>query len=528
MKKITHLCLLLSALFVCLSCVDDSSDYGGRPYSDIKISGIKNYYFVYSYENSYLTIEPTIECGYDESELRYEWYIYDPTKEDHAYGEEPPYEAMLIGEEKNLNYEMNLESAKYTVVLKVISKENEIMSMAKTEVDVTTRLSRGFYILKETAEGNSELDLFVPGVVEEEVMRENLLQDRFDAVLEGAPRCIDICYNQAFRDPDKLEQGIEETIGGNNLFISTQADKARFIRTSDFRLIYDEKTLYYEIPEVVPRPYRALRGYFETYYVTDNGVYATYEADNAGGGSPGKFGKSVGNGGSTHVAYSSMNIWYWSEANSGLGGTDFNGGNISIGKKDEVKDYPIVNTPYECLTCGTNNLDNITYFLLQEKANPAKKVIYFLETGMSSGNLSKVVELDENSCMSRATVYATNALQATLAYCVVDNKLYAYDLAGLMPERELELKGIPAGETITYLSNQYLTYKKDEAYMFDYLLVGTQKGNTYHLYMYKMVGGEPDGQPVYTVTGTGKIFSVQYVTPLMDFAGVGNYSHVDR
>lgn len=527
MKKITYLCLLLSALFVCFSCTDDSSDYGGRYIGDIKISGIQDYYFVYSYEHSYLDIQPTIESDYNEKDLRYEWYIYDPTKENHAYGDQTPYEATLIGEEKNLHYEMNLESSKYTVVLKVISKENEIMSMYKTEVDVATRLSRGFYILKETAEGNTELDLFAPGIVGEEVRRENLLKDRFNASLEGSPRCIDICYEQAFRDPDKLEQGVEETVGGNNLFISTEADKALFIRTSDFRLIYDEKTPFYGTPEVVPRPYRALRGYFETYYLTDNGVYSTYSVGNAGN-SPGKFGKSVNTGASTHVAYSNLNIWFWNETDNGLSGTDFNGSALPIGQEDNVKNYPINNTPYKCITCGTNDLEGITYFLLQDKSNPAKKLIYFLTTSYYSGNLSKVVELDENSCMARATVYATNALQATIAYCAVDNKLYAYDLAGLMPERELNLQGIPSDETITYLSNQYLNYSKDEAYMFDYLLVGTQKGDIYHLYMYKMTGGEPDGQPVYTVTGTGKIFSVQYVTPLMDSSGISSYSRVDR
>lgn len=44
-------------------------------------------------------------------------------------------------------------------------------------------------------------------------------------------------------------------------------------------------------------------------------------------------------------------------------------------------------------------------------------------------------------------------------------------------------------------------------------MVGTQSGSTYKLYFYNMVGGEPNGNPQLTITGTGKLKSLGYINP---------------
>ena len=72
------------------------------------------------------------------------------------------------------------------------------------------------------------------------------------------------------------------------------------------------------------------------------------------------------------------------------------------------------------------------------------------------------------------------------------NKLYSYDLNGIVAEKELPLAGLAADETVTYIANRFL--KANDSW--DRLFVGTQKGNTYKIYIYDVVGGEPVGQPV--------------------------------
>ena len=46
---------------------------------------------------------------------------------------------------------------------------------------------------------------------------------------------------------------------------------------------------------------------------------------------------------------------------------------------------------------------------------------------------------------------------------------------------------------------------------FNYLIVGTQSGNTYKLYVYDTNGGAPVGQPIKVVQGTGKVRKVRYL-----------------
>ena len=78
-------------------------------------------------------------------------------------------------------------------------------------------------------------------------------------------------------------------------------------------------------------------------------------------------------------------------------------------------------------------------------------------------------------------------------------------------EREIQLPGIGAGETINYVANKYWSsyycyYKKD------HLMVGTTTGNNdYKLYCYKLNAGIPLGDPLYVISGTGKVADVQYM-----------------
>ena len=79
-------------------------------------------------------------------------------------------------------------------------------------------------------------------------------------------------------------------------------------------------------------------------------------------------------------------------------------------------------------------------------------------------------------------------------------------------EQQLNLEGIPAGETLNYVSNQFWNSGFVSGNDFDYLVVGTQAGDTYHVYMYEMIGGVPSGEPVKTITGTGSVKSVRFLS----------------
>lgn len=126
--------------------------------------------------------------------------------------------------------------------------------------------------------------------------------------------------------------------------------------------------------------------------------------------------------------------------------------------------------------------------------------------------LVAVIEIQPGSHFATATAFASNSQSAAVIYGVDNNKVYSFGLTGTTPEKELTFEGLPSNETITYVSNRYFSGYTD-GNNFDHLIIGTQSGNNYKLYMYNMVGGEPVGAPVHVVSGTGKVHSVDYITP---------------
>lgn len=171
MKRIN---LLLFGLLVILSaCFKDEGNYNYATVDEIEISGLEEMYRGFSYAGEVLTISPEIKTDY--TDLSYEWYMWSPDIENYQGAnmtEKEEYEATLIGTDKDLNYELACPEGRYTIMLKVTSNTNNYFAVATTRLDVTTEFSRGFYILKETETGGSELDLSYDA---EEPVMENLI-----------------------------------------------------------------------------------------------------------------------------------------------------------------------------------------------------------------------------------------------------------------------------------------------------------------------------------------------------------------
>ena len=55
----------------------------------------------------------------------------------------------------------------------------------------------------------------------------------------------------------------------------------------------------------------------------------------------------------------------------------------------------------------------------------------------------------------------------------------------------------------------------DTSLNFDNIVIGTQKENTYTVYLYNIRGGQPYGEPIDQFSGEGKLKSVRYVCQLV-------------
>ena len=169
---------ILDILFILLvvGCFDDEGNYSYIKISDIELSGIEKDYRKYSMQDS-LIIPVTVKTEYDKSDLRYVWFIYKGSDMESVD---------TISRERDLVYPVVEDEGEYTVVLKVQNTVNQYAEYASTNLIVETAFSRGFYILKATESGGTELDFRS----EDGKMGYNLLEKVLENPLTGFPKVL--------------------------------------------------------------------------------------------------------------------------------------------------------------------------------------------------------------------------------------------------------------------------------------------------------------------------------------------------
>ena len=496
---------------VCMlaSCFEDEGNYSYKDVEEITIKNLEESYTINSYNGEVLSIQPVIETSY--SDLEYEWWFWIPDKEDSntTMQDDVPYEAELISTDKDLAYEINCEVGRYTLLLKVRTKSNGYFSQASTRVDVQTMFTRGFYILKETAEGHAELDLYDRNGE----LRPDLLKNQSNRVLTGKPRFLSMVQSNGMIDETGKYQIVRTAC------VTTEDNEVAFYDTNDLQVVHDEKDVVDGgIPEGA-QPYMAFSYGMSNFFLWSGGVHLVYIADMMNTSGVFSIASST-TGASTFAAgLDEQNLFYWNEQEQRIDlGNSYNWGPPAQGYDDNG----FVTTGMKCLGCGPSRFENKVYWVLEdvdgkryvyESALPTEgEVVEGAKKGVWRTRTR--VEIPSGSKLGQAVEYATDEWDSNTLYFVYDNKIYRYGLTTFTENSNpLSLEGISTGETITYLSYQFSEYSTDQENNFKHLIVGTQQGDTYKLYMYNLVAGEPR-ELVRTVEGKGKLKMCCYISPL--------------
>ena len=118
------------------SCYSDDSSLGDpASVQSIEINDIPPQ-SVISYAGNVLSINPEITTDYPENDLQYTWYLYVDNSFDGT-----GFRDTVIGNERNLNYEVNLASGAYVVVLEVKSRTTGYARYTRTSLNVSTEFS---------------------------------------------------------------------------------------------------------------------------------------------------------------------------------------------------------------------------------------------------------------------------------------------------------------------------------------------------------------------------------------------------
>lgn len=493
------------------SCVDDTSSLGGGNAPEIIITGMDPEKAVeinsYTGVNLKDVIKPQVSANIPEDRLSYAWYLFSTAEAEGNYRD------FLISSEKEPDYEINLKTGSYEVVFEVTSVADGYTQIATATLNASTTFSRGFYILKETPGGTTELDLYSSGLYMPDLMEQML-----GAPLAGKPYNLCTYYNGEYINPDN-----NETDCANFVYVFTEDKIIRGFRAEDMLNVWDNGNLLYSGPmDADEQPSTFFRTMFCHAYVTGKGIYSIMSGD--GGWMPygsGRYGyPTVSVSGSKFVQEAEGGMYYvfWSDADHKLYSTDYN---VMTSEEVTLKDATGVPVPdaypddLECIASGKNYLAGTsTLFFLCQQPSTGDRYLFLLH---GSSSISQIVRLDPSSHLARATSVSANGLTAAYIYCIDGGRLCVYGLNDGR-EQEVDLPGIPAGEAVTFVSNQWLNLAYvSEDYNFDDLIVGTQSGDTYKLYFYEsdcVSSGVPVEEPSFTVTGTGKVKAVRFLAPV--------------
>lgn len=306
----------LFCLFAAYSCIDDESSLPAGELQDIVIGNINETYNILSYEGNKLELSPVID-GFEDDELEFAWYLADNTKIKPEDYDSYIYQGELISNERNLSYEVNLKPGLWYVLCKVTSKKYGYTGACHTAVTVSTSFTEGFYLLKETAEGNTELDFYNART---KGMIPDVLAAQAGLSLKGKPQSLSPIYYACYLDEE------DKATCDNAIFVTSQDGEFGMLRTSDLKTIKDRSNILYEPMPADEKVYGMWRTILSYYLVTDKGTRSVYGAEVMGDPHAGIFGVAQGNGGSRFHTYDPMSSCntIWDETNHTIYYVDYN------------------------------------------------------------------------------------------------------------------------------------------------------------------------------------------------------------
>ena len=494
MKKIGIAILLFTVLGMA-ACFEDDSTLGTHEVGNIEIAALRDTSII-SYSGNVLHVEPLVTAGYSEDEMNYAWYIHGGQFDED--GDVPGgYRTNCNSEEKVLDYEVNLPSGVYTLTFEA-QASNGYTKTTRMQLTVSTPFSQGFYILKETADGNTEVD-----VLTQDGLRPDLMAEMSGSALPGKPLGMSVVYSNGY-----INEENQQMESANMLHVTSENDYRGF-RTEDLQQVFDLSTLMYSPLEADEMPLNMLESITSIYMATDKGVYTT---DNAYmGATSSKFGLPLMEGGSKHILKVANNfIVFWNEQEHCLAEAYPSELSWELPAGYEAENL-------NCIASGFNAYNGVeTGWFLLEDGTTGGRLLAFVTGDYNSGvSVTEVREVVAGTHLAEGNLFASVGLGVDALYVVHNNALYMYNFS-TEQEVNVPLAGLDNG-TIHYIGNNYMNvrdfYGENVAGNFNYLLVATGEGSNYKLHFYDdLVSGAPVGSPFQTIEGTGEVKGVRYLS----------------
>ena len=198
------------SLFLLSSCLyEDKGNYDYNRLPDLEIWGVEENYGDRLLYTEYLKIVPEIKFSDEKDEAySYAWYKKGKDKE-----------LVLISETKDLNY-LPEDFGRNDFRFVVVHKETGLKAWVDTYCNVYSKTERGFYVLKQTVDGRTDMDAYLREPDGSYTKMEDVITLAVGAPLDGDPKSLD--YNK-YRWDNRDENSLEVK---NALFPTTSEDVA--------------------------------------------------------------------------------------------------------------------------------------------------------------------------------------------------------------------------------------------------------------------------------------------------------------
>ena len=201
-NKIYYLLTILACVFLS-GCFNDDSSLSDGSVKDITVDGFAQSYVATAYTDKPLKISPSVKIGSEEANADnavFQWYlINDKTGKVTSKGD--TIQPIVIGHNKDLDYDVAVAPGKYQLRYEVTDKQSGYTVFKYAPLYVQTVFSQGFYILKQTGDGNTDVDV----LNEDGTLSQNILQKTSGSPMAGKPLNLAALYNSCYINEETNE-----------------------------------------------------------------------------------------------------------------------------------------------------------------------------------------------------------------------------------------------------------------------------------------------------------------------------------